>query len=359
MQTVLETNWMDYILQKRWLAHVLFWVLFVVIFTTFAALNTGNLLVELLKYVAMLPAYWLATYSLVYYIGPRFWTTKRYAIFSLLFILSAYVCCAIARWCIVHIAEPYFRNDFNQETILEILADPGYLVAVYFPLVYLIVFIFFAIKNVKDRLEERHQLELLKKEQVQSELRFLKTQIHPHFLFNTLNNLYSLTQEQSPKASEVVLKLSDILDHMLYRSNASEVPLQQELQLIQNYLDLEALRYGDKLSVSVTEQLQTVTWNIAPLILLSLVENAFKHGVRKGIRNSWVNITAQTDDQRLYFSVANSKSMEVRQDSREKEGIGSNNVKRQLDLLYADRHQLTIEEKADSYTVTLEITAHE
>ncbi|MFK7935472.1 MAG: sensor histidine kinase [Saprospiraceae bacterium] len=355
METHLEYNWTDKILQKRWLSHLLFWLLFVLLFSVFAALNSGVFTIELIKYIAMLPTYWLATYSLVYYLSPRFLLQKKYLQFALLFVLSAYVFSALGRWSVVHIAEPFFRTDFTQETIFEILTDPLYLLVIYFPAVYLIVLIFYLIKTVKDRFDEKHQIEVLKKEKATSELRFLKAQIHPHFLFNTLNNLYSLTQEQSPKAPEVVLKLSEILDYMLYQSEDTQVPLERELNLVQNYLDLESLRYGEKLKLSFTKKVTDPTIKIAPLILLSLVENAFKHGVRKSIKGAWVEIKIEDKNNELHCTVANSKSANPIATPTAHKGIGSGNVQRQLDLIYPDRHDLEIEETVDTYTAHLKI----
>ncbi|MFK7908718.1 MAG: sensor histidine kinase [Chitinophagales bacterium] len=356
MKTSLEPTWMDYILQKRWLTHLLFWVLFVLLFSIFGALNSGYFFSEFIIYIAMLPAYLLATYSLVYYLSPRFLFQKKYPIFTFLFLLSAYICTALARLGMVYLAEPLFRtDDFTQESIGEILTDPLYLFAVYFPAIYLIVFIFFAIKNIKDRFEEKHQIEVLQKEKATNELRFLKAQIHPHFLFNTLNNLYSLTLEQSPKAPEVVLKLSEILDYMLYQSEELQVPIERELQLIQNYLDLESLRYGERLTIRFKNELASSNGEIAPLILLSLVENAFKHGVSKHLKKAWVEIEVRTETEQLFFFLAYSKPPITTTANAARKGIGSNNVQRQLDLIYPNRHQLTIDETEETYSVQLVI----
>ena len=130
--------------------------------------------------------------------------------------------------------------------------------------------IFIPINLLKDQLEEKSKLEELQKEKVNAQLKFLKSQIHPHFLFNTLNNLYLLTLEKREEAPEVVLKLSEMLDYMLYQCNEPTVTLVKEIELIKNYIELEQLRYDERLEVNFDHKLEDQNAKIAPLILLSL-----------------------------------------------------------------------------------------
>ncbi len=354
MQMKLESKWINFVAERRWLTHLIFWVGFVFIFSVFEILNTGQYLPAVIKYVSMLPAYCLAAYSLVYFLIPKYFSKRKYVIFSFLFVLSVYLSTALARWSRVYLAEPYFRTDFTQESILEILTDPLYLLTIYFPAVYLIVYIFFTLKFLKDKVVQSHQLEVLKNEKAQAELRFLKSQLHPHFLFNTLNNLYSLTQEQSPEAPEVVMRLSEILDYMLYQSTDEKVTLQKELSVISNYIDLEKLRYGEKLKVNFSNTANG-DFKIAPMILLSIVENAFKHGVSKAIKDPWVSISINADESQLDFSIENCKSQTSQEENDAKRGIGSFNIKRQLELIYPNRYTLDVTEKDKSYAVHLKI----
>jgi len=346
----------DYILHRRALSHLIFFGGFFGIVVMLAALNSGEIIPHLINYSVMLPAQILATYALVYWLAPKeLLLKKRYLEFGLLFCLSAYLFSAMARIGVVHVAEPFTRTDFEQETILEILTDPFYLFSIYFPSVYQVPFIFLLIKNVKDRFDERHQLEVLQKEKATTELKFLKAQIHPHFLFNTLNSLYALTLEQSPKAADVVLKLSEMLDHILYQSGEKEVPISQELKLIQHYIDLESLRYEDKLNINFQQEIDDSSTKIAPLILLSIIENAFKHGVSGAISEAEVKINLQLASKKLRFEVFNTKPSLAHQNPIEKEGIGAENIKRQLALIYPKSHQITIEDREESYLLILEI----
>lgn len=347
----------DRILQHRIVTHFLFWSSFLLIFTLLGALNTGTIKNHLINYLALLPAQMLAAYTLVYYQVPRLLLKKKYVQFGLSFILAVYVFAVVARLTIIYVAEPFIREDFVQESVLEVLSDPIYLFAVYFPGVYLIVFLMLTVKTIKERFEEKHQIEVLQKEKATTELKFLKAQIHPHFLFNTLNNLYALTLAKSDAAPEVVVKLSEILDYMLYQCNDPTIAIHKEVELIQNYLDLERLRYGQQLQVRFEHQIEQENTAIAPLLLLAFVENAFKHGVRGNPRPSLIEIDLSVKQQQLYFKVMNTKiSIKVPKKSNlARNGLGLSNVKRQLVLHYPKQHQLNIQDTNTTYEVTLTI----
>ncbi|MEL7121244.1 MAG: histidine kinase [Bacteroidota bacterium] len=345
----------DFLLSNKVLYHVLFWVVTLLLYTLIDGLNTGFYRITFIKYLALLPAQVLAAYSLAYYLTPKFWARKKYFQFFLGFVFSAYVFSALGRWLMIYVAEPFIRTDFQQESLLEILFDPLYLLSVYFPGIYLFVFIFYALKNVKARYEEKHHLAVLQKEKTSNELQFLKTQIHPHFLFNTLNNLYALAIEQSPKVPEVILKLSEMLDYMLYTCADPLVPVEKEIQFIETYIELESLRYGEKLDLQFDHDIGETSYQMAPLLLLSLVENAFKHGVR-GNKEPHVRICLKIEKQRLHFKVINNKPKLLGSElNKKKNGIGTTNIQKQLDLLYPQQYDLHTEDEADKYSVSLSI----
>jgi len=333
----------------------LFWLAYLLITSILTTLNGGTFRDHLINYAILLPAQMLAAYSFNYYLIPKLYLKKKYLKFTVLLIVYIYVFSTFARLCKIYVAEPITRvGAFRKETILEILTDPVYIMAVYFPSVYLVVLIMFAIKSFRDRAEERHRLEVLEKEKANTELKFLKAQIHPHFLFNTLNSIYSLTLAKSDAAPEVVLKLSDLLDYMLYQCNHDRVSLNKEIALIQGYMDLEKIRYGDQLQLQFHHEIDTDGYTIAPLILLSFVENAFKHGASKNPVNPAIKIELKVVDHQLSFSVIN--TVVATENSEEKhEGIGNSNSKRQLELHYPEAHTLTIDEQNDSYSISLNI----
>lgn len=346
-------------LEHRLGRHLLFWVTVYLIFTVARTslesypYETSTIL--LMNLHGLIPSI-LAAYSLNYYLIPRFFNQKQVITFLLLFAISAYVICVMARIITVYVNEPLFRlGDYNQESIPEILTQIGHLISVYFPAIYFVAFAMAVLKQQKIELEIRQRNVLLEKEKTQTELNFLKAQIHPHFLFNTLNNLYLLCLKKSDKAPETVVKLSEILDYMLYKGNQEVVTVAQEIKLLENYIALEKLRYGDGIKMTFFKEIDDDKLGISPLLLLSMVENAFKHGASGSLEDPVINIALQIKDQQLVFQVYNTKSPYVQKDlTNHKKGIGVSNIRRQLALLYKN-HEFLIEEGEQDYGVTLKI----
>ena len=212
------------------------------------------------------------------------------------------------------------------------------------------------IKFFKHWYQQQKATQQLAQDKLQAELKFLKAQIHPHFLFNTLNNLYALTLKKSSNSPEVVLKLSELLNYMLYECNVPLAPLRKEIDLIKNYISLERLRYGKRLDISLNIGGDIHGKMIAPLLLLPFVENSFKHGVSGLTSKAWVSMDIQVKGNQLVMKVDNSKSNGKGEDLDYKEGIGLTNVKRRLELLYEGRYDLKILDTDDSYLVVLRLT---
>lgn len=347
----------DRIIQNRYLSHILFWVGISCIFTIIAAFSSGNIKEALISYLALLPIQIFAGYLLVYYQVPQLLLKKRYGLFAISFFVSIYFFSVLARLSNIYIAEPFFRENFQQEGILEVLTTPFHLVVIYFPAVYVIVFLMLVVKTTKDAFQQKHQLEIIQKEKANAELNFLKAQIHPHFLFNTLNNLYSLTLIKSDDAPELILKLSDMLDYMLYQCNGPSVPIIKEIELLESYIALESMRYEAESEISFSHKCDDPNCKIAPLILLSFVENAFKHGANGNPNNPKISIDLELKNAQLYFKVFNLKTPKLVQDKSKhnKEGIGFNNAAQQLELNYKDQYDLNIKETEKDYRVDLKI----
>ncbi|MEP3210019.1 MAG: sensor histidine kinase [Maribacter sp.] len=346
---------LDSILQKRWLTHLLFWVGLFVLFAVLAALNSGTIRPHLITYLAFLPAQMLAAYVLNYYQLPQLLYKKKYLLFGLSLALTIYVFSALGRICVVHIAEPYVRTDFVQESITEILSDTAYLFSVYFTSTYVYALIMLLIKAVKTRFEEKQRIERLEKEKITNELKFLKGQIQPHFLFNTLNNLYALTLSKSDLAPVVVLKLSDLLDFILYQGNQSAIPISKEIELIQGFIELETLRYGEKIAVDFNYNAADNNLQIPPLLLLPLVENAFKHGVSGSVEKAKIRIDLNVNPSHLNFEIYNTKPKSTAVKIQKGKGIGTANLQRQLALEYPNNHSFDIQETSEDYLVRLTV----
>ncbi|MGC1243949.1 MAG: sensor histidine kinase [Chryseosolibacter sp.] len=193
-------------------------------------------------------------------------------------------------------------------------------------------------------------------ERLTAELNFLKAQINPHFLFNTLNNLYYLAYTQSANTTEVIAKLSQMMRYMIYESNHPLVPLSKEIEYMENYISLERLRLNDQIPIKLTiEGGNPQGLLITPLIFITFLENAFKHGVSNNRPQSWVSIRIQIREKECVYRVENSKIPFSKPEAEQKSGIGLQNVKRRLELSYPEKHSLTVEDLKDRYSVQLTI----
>lgn len=211
------------------------------------------------------------------------------------------------------------------------------------------------LKNFYLKTEEKFSIT---KENATAELQLLKAQVHPHFLFNTLNNIYSFSLRRSPLAASLVLKLLDTLRYMITRCQAPLVPLNEELKVLEDYIGLESVRYGDRISIVRNFALDTGNRGIAPLLLIPLVENSFKHGTSQMLDKPWINIETSINNDSLHFQIKNGKPETVPGNDG-KNGIGLKNVRKRLSLLYPTQHQLVIRNSANEYEVMLQIPLHD
>ncbi|RYY64174.1 MAG: two-component system sensor protein, partial [Chitinophagaceae bacterium] len=209
-----------------------------------------------------------------------------------------------------------------------------------------------AIKLMKHLYAKEQRNLQLQKEAGEAQLQLLKAQVHPHFLFNTLNNIYAQTQTTAPDAASMLLRLSDLLRFMLYEGNKALVPLDRELKLLQDYMHLEQQRYGNKLELSIDLPGDTRGLQIAPLLLLPYVENCFKHGASQLLDQPWISLQVRLDGNWMKLKLLNAC---VAGGGGRREGIGMSNVARRLQLLYPDRHLLTVTAGEEVFIVNLKL----
>ncbi|MBC7883956.1 MAG: histidine kinase [Saprospiraceae bacterium] len=211
-------------------------------------------------------------------------------------------------------------------------------------------------KVMNDWLIQQRNKKDLESQTLQSELKFLKSQINPHFLFNTLNSLYALTLKKSDLAPEIVLKLSEMMRYMLYECNEKEVPLRKEINYMQNYLELEKLRHGAKMLIDFKINGHIDGQKISPLILIPFIENSFKHGINNQVSQGFVNLELNVMEHDIQMIIENSKSTSRPKIGEKRTGgIGLVNVKRRMDILYADHHHLEIKESPNTYKIELNL----
>jgi hypothetical protein len=211
-----------------------------------------------------------------------------------------------------------------------------------------------AIKLLKNWYLKQKEAAQAAREKINAELQLLKAQVHPHFLFNTLNNIYSFIINESPAAPKALKKLSALLHYIIYECNQPLVKLEKELKLIRDYIDLEKIRYGENFNMSLHISGNTTNKMICPLLLIPFLENSFKHGASQMLTHPWINLDIVIEDHHLYFDLSNSKPTLSGEDTISK-GLGLKNVKKRLAILYPGTHSLNITEDVMSFSVSLKV----
>lgn len=241
------------------------------------------------------------------------------------------------------------------------LFNPNYVVAVIVGELYVVAFTA-SIKLGIDWAQNLQSTKELENKRLEAELAFLRSQIQPHFFFNTLNNLYYLTLSKSDQAPETVLKLADLMSYVIYKGRLNRVSLLDEIGHVQDYIDLERLRYGERLELNFNISGNVEDKYIPPLILLPFVENSFKHGGIDDTKVLPINIDVMVEDHTLTYSVENLRRVEVvKSDTKmlERTGIGIANTKRRLNLLFKSDYILDIQQTPDKYQIKLKMPLHD
>lgn len=339
---------LNWLFRNRVLQHVLFWVAHLVFYATLYGSFEENYGQTFLEEFMYMPVKIVFTYFVMYFLLPNYLFAGRYTSFLLLFLASSFIAGIIQRYIAFNFDYPIYYPQALADGFFYIPKIMKMVVAIY-PVLFFAV----AIKLLKYWYANQHAQQVLTQEKLQAELKFLKTQIHPHFLFNTLNNLYALTLKKSDLAPEMVLKLSELINYMLYECTGDSVLLSKEIKFIRNYADIERMRYGDKLDIDIRVSGDVNERKIAPLILLPFVENCFKHGASEDLEQSWVKVSVDIHPDRIVAKVENNKV--AGNGSQKSEGIGIHNVKRRLDLLYPGRYDLKIINGEETFLVILSI----
>lgn len=236
-----------------------------------------------------------------------------------------------------------FRVDETLNEALEFQASGGFSSLVFFGIV----------KHFYDYYKLKQTAQKLRIEKQEAELNYLKSQTNPHFLFNTLNNIYSLTRDKSDLAPESVMRLSKILRYMLYEAGGEYIAIEQELKIMSDYIELEKLRYDESLRINFNYDVEDMKQSLPPLLLIPLVENAFKHGVSETRGRPFVDIHLSVRQRQLTFSVKNSNEV-ISEEDKVKENIGLSNLRRQLELLYKE-YSLSVQPADGVFTALLKI----
>ncbi|MEO8472823.1 MAG: histidine kinase, partial [Chryseolinea sp.] len=289
----------------------------------------------------------IAAYINYFIFLPRFLARRNPWIYFLEFAIpfAAIMICRIS-------FERYFVDGYKGQ--LEWLYKTRFVVQVCTTNLFIVIFVAmlrFALEWIDLETKKKE----VQNEKLMAELNFLKAQINPHFLFNTLNNLYYLAYSKSENTTEVIAKLSQMMRYMIYESNHAKVLLTKEIEYMLSYVSLEKLRLNNQIPIKFEVSGTADNLWITPLIFITFLENAFKHGVNNSNPNAWVNISIQLRGKECVYIVENSKTTDSK-DVTEKSGIGLKNVQRRLELSYPEQHKLEIVETADKYFIKLNLT---
>lgn len=291
----------------------------------------------------------ILVYVNIYYLIPKFILKKKYKRYVLFFIISLGLFYVIRTELIyLFINENVWPESESPQKAYSF----NHIIVVVLSGIYEVGLVT-TIKLTADWISERTRVEKLEKMQLSSELKYLRTQIQPHFFFNTLNNLYALTLKKSDNAPRMILKLSEMMQYVLYDVKGSKASLLKEINHINNYIDIEQLRFEDNIDVEmdITGEIEDI--NVPPLLLLSFVENAFKHGVKENDKLKISMSFEVLNNKYLAFTLTN--NFNVKANREVGRGIGNENAKRRLNLLFSDNFILDSKVEGDIYKLFLKI----
>lgn len=334
---------------KRVFEHLLFWLTYWIMIGFLQGLYDLDFGKMLLSSLTHLPLTIISTYTFVYLILPYIYKNRLlFILYSILLSLGSII---LRRISIEYIQFPLFFDDSG----FTFNFWDWYRIGGHFVQTIEVIGIVSGIKYYRDWKRNRDKVEELTNEKKEAELSFLKAQVHPHFLFNTLNSIYFEILNKSDKAADLVIQLSELLRFNLYECKDDFIYLNKELKIIENYIEIEKSRYGKRLKVNSSFERDTEI-KIPPLILFSIVENSFKHGIsdQKGL--SEIDISISVKNEKVRLEITNPVAKNIEEDTLgARKGIGLKNTRRQLDIIYNSKYILENTIKNNTYFCFLEI----
>lgn len=334
--------------------HAIFWCAALLFYTYFFGFDSNDFSYVLSFSLFLMPITIATTYVSIYKLIPDYLITKRYFLFGLYslytFIISTYLIVISVFYGLIYLSNFKYTHmaPISRNLVFVAIA------------VYLVVIIVSAFKLLKLNLKHTEKTKKLETKILETqlklkeqELNYLKMQIHPHFLFNTLNTMYGFALKKAEETPEMILKLSNLLDYLLYQVDKPFVLLSSEINHIKDYIELEKMRFNDTLNIDFTTNNISEDLKIAPMLLIPFIENSFKHGaIKSGKLDIKINLYAE--DKTIKFEIENTNS-ETQSSSK---GIGLENIKKRLELLYKDNYTLKIENENDRFKVNLQLKLH-
>ncbi len=334
--------------------HIVFWSIYFV-FNTFRWGSYFNDYIYSLKSNLLgFPIHMTLCYLNILILMPNLVYRKKYTLYIIILLLSLF-CMVLVKFNLTYFLISHNVWPEGPEHLEKLSLN--YTIDMMIGELYVITFVT-AIKITLDFIKEHKRVTDLEKSNLETELLFLKSQISPHFFFNTLNNIYSLSVEKSNKTPRIILKLSELMRYMLYETQSKRQSLENEILCIQNYLDLERIRHDERLEVNMYISGDIQDKEISPMLLLTFIENSFKHGANKNVGDVKIDINFKIKGDFLYFTVSNPMPAVTNHvdNFNKSSGIGIENVKKRLELGYnKNDYKLSIKNKKNIFVVKLKI----
>ncbi|MEO9871705.1 sensor histidine kinase [Ekhidna sp.] len=328
------------VISKTWIQHLVFWMLSLYgIGSYFSISNEVKVIDFIYSLFFHIPLLTLVYFNIRYHL-PKFLQKERYLIYGLLSFLN--------------IALAYFLHEIIFEVLIPVLPTDFYMVSFTdFSVLITIFIIYLALTTLLKLSKSWYQLQQLEKEKLSLELNSLKMQINPHFLFNSLNSVYSLSLKKSDQTPQVILGLSNLLRYMIYEVSEERVPLLKEVESLRNYLNLQKLRVDETADIQLDISGEINNQKLAPLLFFPLIENSFKHGLKSN--NNFVHVKLEVTEKALVFMIKNNKGKVDEPEDGRYGGIGLENVRKRLDIIYNKKASMEVKNKDESFEVTLTI----
>lgn len=338
------------ITQNRLLQHGLFWAFSFFVLLRIFAYSEEVAAVDLIYTFLFHLSIWPAVYLNLIWLFPNYLQKGKYWLYVLLLIVLVYLSIGLNLLIFNYLSDFLFPGYYFI-AYYEVWEIAQFIVA------YLVITSLIKLsKSWFKYLEIQDKLRRLESEKSAAELNALRSQVNPHFLFNSLNNLYSLALDKDERTPGIILRLSDMMRYLLYESNADFVPLEKEIAHLHNYVEMQKLRVGEKAKIGFEITGKTEDKQVAPLLFLLLVENGFKHGIKGDTTGAFMNIQLEASDNQLIFKTENNKgAVDDVEKGQYSGGVGLENLRRRLNLLYPGKHQLVITDGIHTFTAVLKI----
>ena len=345
----IKYNKIEKILWNIYVQHILFWIFSYYFLYRLFAYSEGVEIVDLIYTFLFHLSLVVVVYTNIWILIPRFLQNRNYSFYFLglgiIVLIGVFINMATFNWLADVIFPNYYFIDYYGFTdILEFIVA--------------YVFISSLLKFSKSwfrEMETDKKINLLEKEKLDAEINALKGQINPHFLFNSLNNLYSLSLDNDKRVPNIILRLSEMMRYLLYDTNVEKVPLLKEIEHLKNYIEMHELRVGAKVDIKMEINGAVGLKKITPLLFLPLVENAFKHGEKGNEMEAFVHITMDCLDNEIVFKLSNKKGEVDELFNKKSGGVGLDNLQKRLKLAYPEKHEFVVADGVEDFTAVLKI----